>query len=100
MNIETRSRKIADIMGEAVVHSTLRKMAQIEMGKCLQKTEHLKKELAPFEQRFGMSSQDAWAAYQKGNLGDDGDIMEWMMLFENLLALQRQQERIREVEVW
>ena len=37
MNLETRSRKIANIMGEAVVHSTLKKMAQLEMGKCLQK---------------------------------------------------------------
>ena len=99
MNLETRSRKIADIMGEAVVHSTLKKMAQFEMGKCLQKTEHLKKELAPFEERFGMNSQSAWAAYQSGKLGDDGDIMEWMMLFENILALQRQYERIREAGV-
>ncbi|MDM8526017.1 hypothetical protein QUF80_21805 [Desulfococcaceae bacterium HSG8] len=97
MNLETRSRKIADIMGEAVVHSTLKKMAQIEMGKCLRKMEHLKKKLAPFEKRFATDSRDAWTAYQNGKLGDDGDIMEWMMLFENLMALQKQYERIREV---
>ncbi|QTA93298.1 hypothetical protein [Desulfonema magnum] len=99
MNIETRSRKIADIMGEAVVHSTLKKMAQFEMGKCQQKMEHLKKELAPFEERFGMESRNAWTAYQSGKLGDDGDIMEWMMLFENFLALRRQYEPIREAGV-
>ena len=93
MNLETRSKMIADIMGETVVHSTLKKMAQVEMGKCLQKMEALKKELAPFEERFRMNSRDAWTAYQNGTLGDDGDIMEWMMLFENLLSLQRQYER-------
>ncbi len=97
MNLETISRKMTDIMGEAVVHSTLRKMAQFEMGKCLQKTEHLKKKLAPFEKNFGMDSRNAWTAYRNGELGDDGDIMERMMLFENFLALQRQYERLREV---
>lgn len=90
MNLETRSKMVADIMGEAVVHNTLKKMAQVEMGKCLQKMEVMERELAPFEKRFGMNSRDAWTAYQKGTLGDDGDMMEWMMLFENLLALQNQ----------
>ncbi|MDM8550555.1 hypothetical protein QUF72_10770 [Desulfobacterales bacterium HSG2] len=45
-----------------------------------------------------MSSQEAWTAFQNGKLGDDGDIMEWMMLFENFLALQKQFSRIWEIE--
>ncbi len=68
-----------------------------ELG--IQKMEVMERKLAPFEKRFGMNSRDAWTAYQKGTLGDDGDIMEWMMLFENLLALQNQYERIREAGI-
>jgi len=68
------------------------------MERCFQKIEKLREELAPFEERFGMSSQEAWTAFQNGKLGDDGDIMEWMMLFENFLALQKQLNRIGEIE--
>ena len=51
--------------------------------------EKLKEELTHYERQLGMDSQKAWSEYQKGKLGDDGDIMEWMMLFENYQALER-----------
>ncbi|MDZ7697283.1 MAG: hypothetical protein U5R49_10285 [Deltaproteobacteria bacterium] len=60
--------------------------------------EKLKEELALYERRFGMNSQGAWVAYQKGELGDDGDIMEWMMLFENYRALERQNDRLSQID--
>lgn len=34
-----------------------------------------------------------------GTLGDDGDIMEWMMLFENYLALEKHHKRITEMQI-
>jgi len=40
-------------------------IAQIERDKCLQKINQVKKELAPFEKRFKMSSEKAWIEFQK-----------------------------------
>lgn len=98
MNIETRAKRVADVLGEAVVRGTFSKLVQIEVGKCLRQMEKLKEELAIYEKRFGMDSQRAWVEYQKGKLSDDGDIMEWMMLFENFRALVRQNDRLSEID--
>jgi len=97
MNIETSAKKMADILGEAVVQRTFIKLVQIEVEKCLRQIDKLKEELVPYEKRFGMNSQEAWTEYQKGKLGDDGDIMEWMMLFENYRALEKQHDRLMEI---
>jgi hypothetical protein len=98
MNIETRAKRVADVLGEAVVQSTFSKLVEIEVGKCLRQMESLKEELAIYEKRFGMDSQRAWVEYQKGKLGDDGDIMEWMMLFENFRALVKQNDRLSQID--
>ncbi|OPX35063.1 MAG: hypothetical protein B1H12_09450 [Desulfobacteraceae bacterium 4484_190.2] len=97
MNIETTAKKMADVLGEAVVQETLKKLIQIEMAKCLRKMGKLEQELVPYEKRFEMSSHEAWTEYRNGKLGDDGDIMEWMMLFENFQALEKQHDRLMEI---
>ena len=98
MNIETRAKRVADVLGEAIVQGTFNKLVQIEVGKCLRQMERLKGELAPYESRFAMDSGGAWVEYQKGKLGDDGDVMEWMMLFENYQALQKQYDRLTQID--
>ena len=97
MNIETSAKKMADVLGEAVVQGTFKKLVQIEVAKCLRKMDKLKEELVPYEKRFEMSSHEAWTEYRNGKLGDDGDIMEWMMLFENFQALEKQHDRLMEI---
>ena len=37
--------------------------------------------------------------YQDGVLDDDFDVMEWMALFQNLMALQGQYDRITKIEL-
>lgn len=98
MNIGTHAKRVADILGDAAVHGMFSKLVQIEVGRCLRKKERLKEELALYEKRFGMDSQRAWVEYQKGKLSDDGDIMEWMMLFENFRALVRQNDRLSQID--
>ena len=98
MNIETRVRKMRNVLGDAVVQSTFKKLAQIELEKCLRRMDKLKAELTQYEERFQMSSQEAWKKYQEGKLGDNEDVMEWMMLFENYRTFQRQCERITEID--
>ena len=98
MNIETSAKKLADVLGEAVIRGTFKKLVQIEVEKCLRQMDKLKDEFVPYEKRFGINSHEAWIKYRNGKLGDDGDIMEWMMLFENYRALQKQHDRLMEID--
>jgi hypothetical protein len=88
MSVETQARKAADVLGEEVVQGTISKLVQIERERCLRQIERLRQEIRVFENRFGKSSQQAWEAYQGGKLGDDADVMEWMMLIQNLHSLE------------
>lgn len=82
-----------------VIASTFRKLAQIELEKCRRLQDRLKSELKPYEDRFKMTSKKAWMAYQEGKLRDEGDIMEWMVVYKNFLALESQCKRIKEINL-
>jgi len=97
MNIQPALEQITDIVGMPLVQETLRKLAMVEAGKYALQMNRVKTELIPFENRFRKDSRTAWDEFQSGKLGDDGDIMEWMMLFENYLALEKHHKRITEV---
>ena len=98
MNIETSFKQITDVLGMSIVQETLKKLTQLELEKYKTQMEKVKSELIPFERRFGKISQVAWEEFQRGKLGDDMDIMEWMMLYENYLALEKQYKCLIEVE--
>jgi hypothetical protein len=98
MSVETQARKAADVLGEEVVQGTISKLVQIERERCLRQIEKLRQDLALFEGRFGKSSQTAWQEYRDGKLGDDADIMEWVMLIENLRSLQTQLDRMADIQ--
>ena len=99
METQTRIQQVTTILGESLVVETITKLAQIEGQKCLRKIDRLKSELARYEKQFAMNSKEAWSKYQDGMLGDDFDVMEWMALFENLMALQGQYDRITKIEL-
>ena len=42
-----------------------------------------------FEKRFEMSSEECYSRFNSGNMGDDGDIFEWISLYENILLYQK-----------
>ena len=98
MSVETQARKAADVLGEEVVQGTINKLVQIERERCLRQIEKLRQEIDVFEGGLGKSSQKVWQEYQDGKLGDDADIMEWVMLIENLRSLQAQFDRMAEIQ--
>jgi hypothetical protein len=98
MDIEVHARKAADVLGEEVVQGTINKLVQIERERCLRQVEKIKEGIGAFEGRFGKNSDRVWQEYQDGKLGDDADIMEWVMLIEDLRALQAQCERMAEIQ--
>ncbi len=93
---DTTIKEFASLFGEQRVKSTLRKMADIEISHCQLNLKNVRAALVPFEERYQMSSQKAWERYNSGTLGDELEIMEWMGLYENCLALERQLKRIKE----
>ena len=93
-NLQSRVQQISAIVGEPLIYEAINKLLQMEKSKCLRKIERLQGDLSDYENRFGMNSHDAWKQYQSGALGDDIDVMEWMALVENLMALQEYYQRI------
>ena len=94
MKTQNQIQQVVSILGEPLVLEAIAKLLQIEKEKCLKKIDRLKSELNLYEKQFAMSSKEAWSKYRKGALGDDFDVMEWMALFENLIAFQEQYDRI------
>jgi hypothetical protein len=91
-------QQLTDILGETLVMNTGRKLAQIEAARCSRRIARLEAELRSYETRFAMLSAEAWKHYQAGTLGDDFDVMEWRMLFENLKALQHYHRRLTGIQ--
>ena len=94
MNIGTHLNEITEVLGISLVRNALEKLAQIELQRCRLKMDKVLSDLIPFENRFGKDSRSAWAEFRSGKLGDDSDIVEWMMIFENYIALENQQHRL------
>ena len=93
MNLEAKINVLKQIGVEALVEQTLTKIIQSELYQLMQTQENLRLELAQFEQRYRMSSEECWNRFEAGELGDDVDYFEWTGLLEiyrlNEATLQR-----------
>jgi len=93
MNVEAKIETLRQIGAEAVVDQTLNKIIRSELYQLTQVQENLRQELAAFEQRYCMSSEECWNGFEAGELGDDADYFEWTGLYEiyqsNEATLQR-----------
>jgi hypothetical protein len=98
MDIEVQARKAAEVLGEEVVQGAIDKLVQIERERRLRQMEKLRDGIIAFESHFGKNSDQVWQDYQNGKLGDDADIMEWVMLIENLRTLKAQCDRMAEIQ--
>lgn len=48
--------------------------------------------LVAYEQRYQMSSADFYARYQKGDMGDAADFVEWAGDYQHYLQLKEEME--------
>jgi hypothetical protein len=53
------------------------------------------KELEPFEQQFGLSSEECYQRFMGGEIGDAADIVEWMGLYDNLFLYRERIDILR-----
>ncbi len=98
MDIESQARKAAEVLGEKVVEGAINKLVQIDRERCLRQMEKMRERIGAFEGCFGKDSDQVWQEYRAGKLGDNADIMEWIMLIENLRALKEQCDRMAEIQ--
>jgi hypothetical protein len=73
----------------------LQKLMQLHVQKYERHLADVERELAPFEQHYGMSSAEGYRRFMAGELGDSADIMEWMALYEDVLLYQERLATLR-----
>lgn len=62
---------------DTFLDNALRKIVEFQISQDEARLEEIHRELATFEHRFGMTSDEFWKRYQAGNMADDADLMEW-----------------------
>lgn len=81
--VETSGVNVLD-----VVDLTLEKLINREKQLLLADAAELQAELALFEERFGLPSADFHAQFERGELGDEMDYIEWASLYDMFLRTQ------------
>jgi uncharacterized protein YeeX (DUF496 family) len=57
------------------------------------------KKLRDFEKRYQLSTADFFAKYQKGEMGDGADIIDWAGEYKMLLKLEDDLKKLEEIIV-
>ncbi|HDN80105.1 MAG TPA: hypothetical protein ENG33_06555 [Chloroflexi bacterium] len=53
----------------------------------------LHRELQGYETKYGLSSEEFYEKYNRGEMGDSAEIMHWAALYQSFLELKRLLER-------
>ena len=75
---------------DPVLDLTVDKLLQREQARVTELKERLADQLAEFEKRFQMESPDFYARYERGEMGDDLDFVEWAATVEMLANVEQQ----------
>jgi hypothetical protein len=71
-----------------VADQALQKLIRLHVQKYERHLADVQRELAPFEQQYGLSSAECHRRFLAGEMGDSADIMEWMGLYDDALLYQ------------
>ena len=72
-----------------VWNSALDKLMSLELKQLEEQYKRLEKELRDFEERYGMPSEEFYAKFEQGKLGDEMDFIEWSATFEMVQNLRK-----------
>ena len=73
----------------------LLKLVRLHLQKYEKHLTEVQKELEPFEQQYGISSEECYQRFMAGEMGDAADIVEWMGLYDNVLLYRERIEMLR-----
>ena len=76
-------------------NQALQKLMRLHVQRYERQVAAVQRELAPFEQQYGMSSAECHRRFMAGEMGDSADIMEWMGLYEDVLLYQERIDTLR-----
>jgi hypothetical protein len=79
----------------AVADQALQQLMRLHIQKYERHLADVQRELAPFEQQYGMSSAACHRRFLAGEMGDSADVMEWMGLYEDVLLYQERLTTLR-----
>ena len=83
--LQKRIEAIEKVGAEALADQTLQKLIHLQLQKYEKQLAEVQRELEPFERQYGLTSEDGRQRYLAGELGDAGDVMEWMGLYDDVL---------------
>ena len=86
--LEKKIEILEQIGAGSILDRTLSKLIAIQIARYQMAIQQITPELKAFEKRFNMPSEECYSKFNAGKLGDDGDIFEWVSLYENVLLYQ------------
>ena len=93
--LQQKSRRWKKGAGEAA-DQALHKLMHLHIQWYERLDSRRQRELAPFEQQYGLSSSaECHQRFLAGEMGDSADITEWMGLYEDVLLYQERLGTLR-----
>lgn len=74
---------------------TLDRVVAREMSRLAAQQRRLRAQLTEFERRYSLSSRDFYARFERGEMGDDTDFVEWSATHEMLENLDTRLDILR-----
>jgi hypothetical protein len=83
--LQKRIEAIEKVGAEALADRALQKLIHLQVQKYEKQLAEVRRELESFERQYGMTSEEGHQRFLAGELGDAGDVMEWMGLYDDVL---------------
>lgn len=93
--LQKRVEAMEKVGAGALADEALRKLITLQLQKYAQHLTAARRELEPFEQRYGMSSEECHRRFMAGDMGDAADVIEWMGLYDNVLLYQERMHTLQ-----
>jgi hypothetical protein len=90
-----RVEALEKIGAGALADQALLKLVRLHLQKYEKHLAEVQKELEPFEQQYGINSEECYQRFMAGTMGDAADIVDWMGLYDNVLLYRERIETLR-----
>lgn len=81
-NLDRLQRLYMSGYGDRFLDNALRKIVDRQIARDEADLARIEEELRGFETRYGMTSDQFWQQYQRGQLNDTEDFTEWNVFFK------------------
>jgi hypothetical protein len=93
--LHERIEALEKVGAGALADQALLKLVRLHLQKYEKHLTEVQKELEPFEQQYGISSEECYHRFMAGEMGDSADLIEWMGLYDNFLLYRERIKTLR-----